>query len=380
MLHLLKYRFLQIIREYSVMFWSLAFPIILGTFYYLSFGNIGLAGTGETSWDSVPVAVITEDDTSDYALAFSQFLAELDGDMLKIEDISSEKEAMDDLKSGTIQGIYYVKDTPSLTVAENGINESILTALLDTYRQNSRLLQKIAITHPERITDALNAVYDYQSFTKDTSLGGKTLDSTVQYFLALIAYACLSGAFLGVRFAMDGQANLSALGARRSITPTHKLTLILIDMLVIVAVHFVDVLLLNLYIVKVLGFSLGDQTGTLILINLMGSLIGVCMGIVLGCVSRLSLGVRMGLCVALTLFPGFLAGLMFGNMKNIIEANCPVINRINPAAVLSDAYYCMSVYNDSARLTRSLIILAVMSLLCLIVAFLGVRRERYDSI
>ena len=165
MLHLLKYRFLQIIREYSVMFWSLAFPIILGTFYYLSFGNIGLAGTGETSWDSVPVAVITEDDTSDYALAFSQFLAELDGDMLKIEDISSEKEAIDDLKSGTIQGIYYVKDTPSLTVAENGINESILTALLDTYRQNSRLLQKIAITHPERITDALNAVYVYQSFT-----------------------------------------------------------------------------------------------------------------------------------------------------------------------------------------------------------------------
>ncbi|MCF2683465.1 ABC transporter permease [Faecalicatena contorta] len=380
MLHILKYRFLQVIREYSVLFWSLAFPIILGTFYYLSFGNIGLAGTGETSWDSIPVAVITKEDTSDTTHAFSQFLTELDGDMLKIEDISSEKEAIDALKSETIQGIYYVKDTPSLTVAKNGINESILTSLLDSYRRNANLLQKIAETHPERIADALNTVYDYQSFTKDTSLGGKTLDSTVQYFLALIAYACLSGAFLGVRFAMDSQANLSALGARRSITPTHKLTLILIDMLVIVAVHFLDVLILNLYIVKVLGFSLGDQVGTLILINLMGSLIGVCMGIVLGCVSRLSLGVRMGLCVALTLFPGFLAGLMFGDMKNIIETNCPILNRINPAAVLSDAYYCMGVYNDSARLTRCLIILAAMSLLCLIVAFLGVRRERYDSI
>ena len=112
----------------------------------------------------------------------------------------------------------------------------------------------------------------------------------------------------------------------------------------------------------------------------MGSIIGVCIGITLGCVSRLSIDLKYGLTVAITLFPGFLAGLMFGNMKNIIELHCPIINRINPAAVLSDAFYCMGIYNDMQRFTRCILILAVMSILLLAVAFFSVRRERYDSI
>ncbi len=67
-------------------------------------------------------------------------------------------------------------------------------------------------------------------------------------------------------------------------------------------------------------------------------------------------------------------------MKHIIELYCPVINRINPAAVLSDAFYCISVYNDSQLLIRSLLTLAAMSLLFIIAAFYRIRRERYDSI
>ena len=82
----------------------------------------------------------------------------------------------------------------------------------------------------------------------------------------------------------------------------------------------------------------------------------------------------------ITLIPGFFAGLMFVNMKNIVEQHAPIINRINPAAVLSDAYYCMGVYNDAERFTRCILTLAVMSILFLAAAFFGVRRERYDSI
>ena len=67
-------------------------------------------------------------------------------------------------------------------------------------------------------------------------------------------------------------------------------------------------------------------------------------------------------------------------MKNIIEQHFPVLNRINPAAVLSDAYYCMGVYNDMERFTKCIFILAFMSIILLFAAFLGIRRERYDSI
>ena len=76
----------------------------------------------------------------------------------------------------------------------------------------------------------------------------------------------------------------------------------------------------------------------------------------------------------------FLSGLMNNTMKDLVEKNMPVINRINPAALISDAFYCINVYNDPARYYRNLIILAVMSVLLTGASFFMIRRERYDSL
>ncbi len=379
MFFLFKYRFLQTIREVSVMFWALAFPVILGTLFYFSFGS-GIESTGEETWDTVKAAVITEDDSSENAEAFRTFLKEASGKLLKLRWDATEAEALEMLDEGKITGIYYVKDTPSLTVGKNGLGESILTGILDSYNQNYALIHEIASTHPEQLPQAFEALNDYRQTTREETLGGQTLDPNVQYFFALIAYACLSGAFLGVRASFDTQADLSPLGARRSVTPTHKLKLVITDMTVLVLIHFINILILNVYISQVLGISLGDDLPSLILVDFMGSVIGVCMGLAFGSISKMSLNMKMGLSVALTLVPGFLAGLMFGNMKNLIELHCPVINRLNPAAVLSDAFYCLGIYNDMERFTRCLLILGAMSILLFITAFLGVRRETYDSI
>lgn len=389
MLFLFKYRFLQIVRDLPIMFWALAFPLILATLFYFSFGRAGLSATGESAWEAVKVCVIDHSPApsdnqgagpADSSAAFSSFLRSMDGDALKILPSASEKEALQMLDEGTISGIYYVSETPSLTVGKNGLNESILTTMLDTYNQNAAIFKKIAETHPENLPAAIQSSQDYQQLIRETTLGGETLDPNVQYFFALIAYACLSGAFLGVRASFDSQANLTALGARRSVTPTHKLTLILIDLLVLVTIHFANIMILTIYIGNVLGISLGTDYMSLLLVNFMGSLIGITMGLAFGSLTKLSLNIKMSLTVVLTLFPSFFAGLMFANMKNIMEQHVPFINRINPAAVLSDAYYCMGVYQDMDRFVRCIVTLVIMSILFLTAAFLGIRRERYDSI
>ena len=389
MLFLFKYRFLQTVRDLPIMFWALAFPLILATLFYFSFGRAGLSATGESAWESVKVCVIdhspdsSENDrvsASDSSAAFSSFLQSMDGDALNILPSASEKEALQMLDEGTIAGIYYVNETPSLTVGKNGLNESILTTILDTYNQNAAIFKKIAETHPENLPAAIQSIQDDRQLIRETTLGGETLDPSVQYFFALIAYACLSGAFLGVRASFDSQANLTALGARRSVTPTHKLTLILIDMLVLVTIHFANIMILTIYIGNVLGISLGTDYTSLLLVNFMGSLIGITMGLAFGSLTKLSLNIKMSLTVVITLLPSFFAGLMFANIKNIIEQHVPSMNRINPAAVLSDAYYCMGVYQDMNRFARCIVTLAIMSLLFLTAAFLGIRRERYDSI
>lgn len=206
------------------------------------------------------------------------------------------------------------------------------------------------------------------------------MDPNISYFFALIAYACLSGAFLGVQASIDGQADLSALGVRRSVTPVHKLQMILSDMIVLFLIHFCNVLILTGYLKFVLGIGLGGDAASIILVEWMGSMIGISLGILLGAVGRFPIGMRMGLSVLFTLLPGFLAGLMFGQMKDLIEHHCPLVNRVNPAAVLSDAFYCISVYSDEARLMRSVAILSVMSVGMIAAAYLAVRRVRYDSV
>ena len=343
MLHLLKYQFLQTIRSRSIMFWALAFPLILGTLFYVSFGNTGLAGIGETDWEAVPVAIVTVDSSSANAASFLTFLNETDQDMIDIHSYKTEKAAKKALRREEISGIYYVKSVPSLTIASNGINQSILSSLLDSYEKNADMIRDIATQHPEKLSDALSSLNDYQTLVKEKSLGGHSLDPTLTYFLALIA-------------------------------------LILGDLLVLESIHFVNILILELYLTQVLHISLGHDIPKLLLITFMGTLIGICLGILIGCAGKLSYSVKSGIGVLVTLLPSFLAGLMFGGMKNVIEQHCPVINRINPASVLSDAFYCLSVYDDAVRYRRCILILVIMCLLCISFSFLMIRRERYDSI
>ena len=57
-----------------------------------------------------------------------------------------------------------------------------------------------------------------------------------------------------------------------------------------------------------------------------------------------------------------------------------VLNKINPAAVITDAIYSVSVYDDPGRYTTDIVILIIMSLVVGIVTFIITRRECYDSI
>ena len=71
---------------------------------------------------------------------------------------------------------------------------------------------------------------------------------------------------------------------------------------------------------------------------------------------------------------------MIGDMKQTVEENAPLINRINPSAVISDAFYYINIYPDGRGLARCLVTLAVISLGLAFLAFLMMRRTRYDSL
>lgn len=376
MLHLLKNSLRCNIRNTTSMFWALLFPIILGTMFYFTIYKMD-----ETDFTTIPVAVVNDKDT-EQSKAFLDFLSEMEKDdsqIIEVEDMK-EDQALKALEDKKVKGIFYAGDKLSLSVSEKGMEESILQSLLESYLDSSNLMMNVAATHPEKMNEALSSMNDYQNLVESVSLKGKTMNNNIQYFFTLIAMGCLYGCFLGIIPAFNLQANLTALAARRCIAPTHKLKMIVVDMFGTFIIHFLNMIILLLYLRYILGIGFDGQMGKMILVTFMGSVIGVSLGILVGSIGKIKESYKLGIMLGVSMVCSFLSGLMIGEMKDILEKHAPVVNRLNPAALISDAFYCINVYDDPARFARNLWTLGVMSALMLAASYWVIRRERYDSI
>ena len=374
MLHLLKYSFLSKVRNFNIIFWPLVFPVVVGTFFYLACGNIN-----EADFQTVPVAVVKKDTADTFFLTYLDQVEKSSPDLLKAEEMP-EKEALEALQDKKIKGIYYVGKDPSLTVAGTGMEESILQTVLDSCGNTRATITNIMKKNPQMDMKTMKTLLSSQDLVKEVSLGGRTIDGNVQFFYALIAMACLYGCFIGFGSSIGIQANITPLAARRCVTPTHKLKLILTDQLASFALGYMDVIILILYLRYILNLDFQGQMGKMLVVSFFGSLIGVSMGMFIGSFGKMQEGAKIGIMLGISMVSSFLAGLMNGNMKDIVEKSAPFVNRINPASLIADAFYCINVYDDTARYYRSLATLAVMCVVLVMASFFMVRRERYDSI
>ena len=374
MFHLIKYNILVKFRNFNMTFWPLVFPLILGTFFFFAFGNLN-----DADFETVEVAMVQESHSNPLFSFYIKQIEKSDSDLLDIHEMD-EDAALTALKNKEISGIYYNKMTPSLTVNVHGIPESILQSVLESYNNSLHTIQNILKNHPSGILNGLSQMADTKELVQELSLGGKTIDGNSQFFYALIAMACLYGSFIGFGSAITLQANLTALAARRCVTPTHKLKLIISEQVASFLIGYIDVIILLLYLRNILKLDFQGQMGKMLIISLFGSLIGVSMGIFVGSLGKMSEGIKVSVILAISMVCSFLSGLMNSSMKDIVEKHAPIINRINPAALISDAFYCINVYDAPTRYYRNLITLAGMSIVFMLASFLLIRRNRYDSI
>ena len=367
----LKYRFLQALRLYDNIFWGLFFPLALGTLFYFAFDGLGTAD----NFEPVRTAVVVQEKNA----AFEKILSEIDGDIIIVSRMD-EDEAENALRDGEVSGIYYCKAEPSLTVPGNGFEATVLSGILKEYDEYMKIAEKMAEEHPERIETFFSDVGDdTKEYIRSVSLGGNSYDARLEYYFALIAMACFFGCFTGQTLGEQNASNVSPLAARRAISPRSKLASIFTDMFVGFTIQFLSVVILLLCLQYAFNINVLNHFGETILIAALGSLLGVSFGIFVGSLN-LKTTVKSILTIAIPLFLCFLAGLMYGGMKQLLEENAPIVNRINPAALISDAFYYLNVYEDRTGYTMRLIGLAAYSFGMAILAILHLRRQRYVSI
>ncbi len=373
--HNLRYNLLYSLRSKVSLFWTFVFPLALSTFMFMAFGKIY-----ETTekFKPVPVGIVTVNENE----IFNKVLDEVSGDDgLIIPKNMTDENAVDALGDGDIYGIIYVDDNISLSINENGIEQTILSSFLDRYIQTESVIMQIAEINPANIQAAVDKLKSGTLNYRELTVSDGNSDNLVNYFYAILAMSCLFASFIGITSTLNLQANLSALGVRRSIAPTRKTTLILASFISNLVIQFTVECLALLYMIFILGINFGDKYAAIILLLLNGSSLGLSMGMFIGALSKpAGEGIKMGIGISVSMIMSVLADLCANGIQDSIEHTIPVINRINPAALMTDSFYALNSFDNYERFTRNMVILVIITSALLTGAISMIRRNRYASI
>ena len=67
-------------------------------------------------------------------------------------------------------------------------------------------------------------------------------------------------------------------------------------------------------------------------------------------------------------------------MKYIVDKNIPLLNRLNPANMITDGLYALYYYDTPDRYLLNVGSLLIFSLVMIVLSVSGLRRQRYDSV
>jgi ABC-2 type transport system permease protein len=366
-------------------------PIILGTLFSLAFSNIMDA----SKLGTINLGVVNNENYKNNE-ALSSTLTQLSNKNnknymfdIKYGSLSKEKQLLKDKK---IEGyIYLSDDNAKIVIKENGINQTIIKYVVDEIFEYERLTTDIVnynITQGEKLnthvdvnkvyTDVISKLNSNKQYVNNISKIKMNL--IVIEFYTLIAMTCLFGAITTSTVISNYLANINKKGARVTLAPVSRISLILGGLLAASIVQLATVGIVLGYTHYILDIDYGDKFGLVILLSLVGSLAGNILGLLLGSMTFRSENSRSGAVTAVVMLGCFFSGMMGVTMKYVIDKNMPIINIINPANMITDGFYSLYYYSDLKRFYFNIMSLLIFSGILLIISYFLMRRKKYDSI
>lgn len=385
--HEFIYECKTVLRQKDELFWVMIFPLALGTMFYFAFSN--LSNTTE-NFHTIPAAVCIEDGAKDKT--FEKVLDTLSKEgetpllCLTYTDWDTAVELLED---NEVRGIFKIADEISLNCVPSdsfgadstlSIEQSILESILREYQTNIKAITEIASSSPDKLPEILSLMETTPSYAKNLTLTPGNMDSIIQYYFNLIAMACLFTSFAGAHIAIKNQANLSALGARKCVSPNNKFLSVAAQFLACLLSQFVCILINVFYLYYVLKIEFGTSLPMILITAFIGCIMGIGFGFFIGSIGHLKEPAKMGIMTSVSLLCCFLSGLMIGNMRSVIESICPLINDINPAVLISDSFLTLNIYGTTERYFFNLGGLMAFAVIFTSAGCLIIRRKTYASL
>ncbi len=376
--HIYLYRLKAFMREKEEIFWSLLFPLILGLCFVVGFSGVN---DKAYTFHSIPVAIVYERENETFETTIKS-ISEDDsqGEPFLTVTNTDYDEAKKLLTDKKVDGIIVVDDEISLLVNKSDINQTALQSFINQYIQQASMFETVAASNPAALETLIEELDNNISFIKEETFTEDRMDPMATYYFSLIAFTALCGGFFGLTCARQLKATSTAQGMRKTISSVPRWKFLTAEFLATYTIHLIIMLIVILVMVFVYGINLGNKVGYVALTGAVGSLSGISVGLFIGSLPRIKEAMQVTLFIAYSLGSSFLAGLMVADMKMIIEKSVPIINRINPATLISDALYSLTIYDTYERFFTNIITLAIIAVVFLIASIFMTRRESHASI
>lgn len=407
------------LREKSSLFWLFCFPILLSTMFLGMFGN--LSATYEIT--TMRFAVVA-DDAYCKAAGAQQLIAAMQRTPIAPQTCGATPTAMDVDSDGTdlrdlldltavdtsddasrlinddhdVRGFLTVDDdgmlhmTISRATVSNAndamgspglpISLSILNGAIGMFNRQALTVAQIMESDPAALRDAdfAASVQETPDFTHQVRLTNFKPDESARYYYALLAMTALMAMTFAVTTVCSTQANLSALGMRRSMAPLTRLRQLMGGFLASWLCTFCSLLVALLYIHFVCRISFGGRWAATMLAIVVASFASNALGTLLGSLPKLTAGTKIGLTTAISCALSLLSGL-YGSgamaLSDWIQRNAPIVAMINPTQQVTNLFYDILYYDSCTPFFRTVGILLTMAVLALALATVFLRRQRY---
>lgn len=389
-IHNFRYSFKILLKNKQLVFWTLAFPLIMAMLFNMAFSNI----ENSNQLEPIEIAVVNDSIFSKNTIYKESLksLGEGEDRIFNIQYVDlSEAEKL--LADNAITGyVSFDSENVRTTVNSNGINETILCYIIDEIKCDTSVIMNLGaekirqeimsgntnIDYAKIYTDIAQSVVNTDVALKDTS--PTHLSFVMIEYYSLIAMTCLYGGLLSMLLVNYRLANMSAVGKRSGVSPAKKGSMIFSSLSAAFLVQMFGLVLLYLLMIFIIGVDFGNNLPMIILISLLGETAGLSLGVAVSVLVRGGENTKTMALIGIVMAGCFLSGMMGITMKNLIDKNIPFLNRINPVAMITDGLYALYYYDSMDRFYFDAVSLVIFSAVVLLISWRGLRRQRYDSI
>lgn len=270
--------------------------------------------------------------------------------------------------------------------ASYDVNRAILESVVTSYLQSEALIEELATHDPVALSDptTIENALGLGVSVREVSLTHAQPDSMVRFYYALLGMASIFAAQLAGESVWHLQPTSSAAGARRTVSSTSRMRLLIPTIGACWAVSTTFLAIAFGYICLTAHIDFSGREGLCLVGIAAASLLSCGIGALVGALpGRMGSDSRRGILMALTCLLSLFAGL-YGEptmeLADTIAQALPAATWLNPVCLIRDLFYTVYYYDTLVPFSLRLAACAGIAAVLLAVSAACMRRSAHEHL